>query len=500
MNEREKSDRPVVAGKPANNGRGVPRLAELVEPRGLAKGNAAQQNRGRTQSRATLQHALDRVRQAAKKDKRMRFTALWHHVYNIDRLHEAYLGLSRKAAAGVDGETWQEYGEDLEVRLQDLSERLKQGAYRAKPVRRVYIPKADGRQRPIGVPALEDKIVQRATAEVLNAIYEVDFLGFSYGFRPGRSQHNALDALTVGIETRKVNWVLDADIRGFYDAIDHEWLMRFAEHRIADKRVLRHLKKWLKAGVLEGEQWKRLEEGTPQGGSISPLMSNIYLHYVLDLWIQQWRKRHAKGDVIVVRFADDFTVGFQYRSDAERFRRELEVRLQKFSLELHPEKTLLLEFGRDASSRRKERGLGKPETFEFLGFTHISGKKRDGRFVVQRKTARRRVQRKLRELKEELRRRLHWNPHDVGKWLRSVLLGYYRYYGVPLNYDALGKFRHAVEWLWYRALRRRSQRNALNWGRMRRRFTRRWLPNPRIYHPWPDQRLRVTTRGRSPVR
>jgi RNA-directed DNA polymerase len=500
MYGRGKSDKPIVPGKQANKGRGAPRPAESVEERGLAKGNAGQQNRTRTQSQQALQRALDRVRQVASRDREERFTALWHHVYNVDRLREAYLSLDRRAAAGVDGETWQAYGEDLEGKLRDLSERLKRGAYRAKPVRRVFIPKADGRQRPIGVPVLEDKIVQRAAVEVLNAVYEADFLGFSYGFRPGRNQHDALDALTVGIETKKVNWVLDADIRGFFDAIAHEWLVRFVEHRIADRRVLRHVKKWLNAGVLEDGRLKRPVEGTPQGGSISPLLANIYLHYALDLWAQQWRRRHGRGDMIIVRYADDFIVGFEHRSDAERFLHELEERLQKFGLELHPDKTRLLEFGRYAAERREKRGDGKPETFDFLGFTHICAKKRNGRFVVKRKTARKKRRSKLRELKNELRRRLHQRPHQVGVWLQSVLRGHYRYYGVPLNYAALKAIRYAVEWLWYRALCRRSQRKALNWTRMRERYSRKWLPRPRIHHPWPDQRLRANTRGRSPVR
>jgi group II intron reverse transcriptase/maturase len=357
----------------------------------------------------------------------------------------------------------------------------------------VFIPKADGRQRPIGVPALEDKIVQRAVTEVLNAVYEVDFLGFSYGFRPGRSQHNALDALSVGIERRKVNWVLDADIRGFFDAIDHGWLMRMIEHRIADQRVLRHIKKWLNAGVLEEGELRKATEGTPQGGSVSPLLANIFLHYVLDLWADRWRRKQARGEMIIVRYADDFVVGFEHRGDAERFRSELEQRLRTFALELHPDKTRLIEFGRFAASNRSKRDDGKPETFEFLGFTHVCATSRNGRFVVRRKTSRARVQRKLQALKGELRRRLHHNPHEVGRWLRSVLQGHYRYYGVPLNYRELARFQLSVEWMWYRTLRRRSQRQALNWPQMRRRFARRWIPRPRIYHPWPNQRLLVRT-------
>jgi len=303
MNGHGKSDRPTVPMKSPNKA-GQPAV-EGMEGNGLAKGNLQQQNAPRTPSREGAHSALERVRQAARKDKKVRFTALLHHVYNVEALRAAYFSLKREAAPGVDGETWRHYGEALEENLQDLSGRLKRGAYRAKPVRRVYIPKADGRQRPLGVTALEDKLVQRATVEVLNAIYETDFLGFSYGFRPGRSQHNALDALYTGLLTRKVNWVLDIDIRGFFDAIEHEWLVKFVEHRIADRRVVRLIQKWLNAGVLEDGKRMRAEEGTPQGGSASPLLANIYLHYAFDLWMQAWRRKQASGDVIVVRFADD---------------------------------------------------------------------------------------------------------------------------------------------------------------------------------------------------
>jgi group II intron reverse transcriptase/maturase len=461
-----------------------------VEGRGLAKGNPAKQNRSRTQSRQDLQSALDRVRQAASRDKKLRFTALWHHVYDIDRLRESYLSMNRRGAPGIDEETWQHYGEDLEHRLQDLSERLKRGAYRAKPVRRVYIPKADGRQRPLGVPALEDKIVQKATVEVLNAIYENDFLGFSYGFRPGRSQHNALDALTVGIKRRKVSWVLDADIRGFFDAISHEWLVKFIEHRIADERVVRHVRKWLQAGVLEDGEWRPTEEGTPQGGSVSPLLENIYLHYVFDLWVQQWRTRQARGDVIVIRYADDFIVGFQYRHEAQRFVAELRERLARFGLELHPDKTRLIEFGRFAAQSRKRRGEGKPETFDFLGFTHICGETRQGRFSILRQTMAKKMRAKLKAIKHELRRRLHLSIPEVGRWLRTVLLGHYRYYGVHHNYNALKVFHHEITRRWLRTLRRRSQRTSVTWERMQR-LVRSWLPYPRIMHPFPEERLRV---------
>jgi RNA-directed DNA polymerase len=491
MNGQGKSDRPAVPAKSPNNA-GQP-AAEGMEGRGLAKGNPSQQNVSRTPSRNDAPSALERVRQAAIGDKKLRFTALLHHIYNLDTLRGAYLSLKREAAPGVDGETWRHYGEELEKNLRDLSARLQRGAYRAKPVRRVYIPKADGRQRPLGVTSLEDKIVQRAAVEVLNAIYETDFLGFSYGFRPGRSPHHALDALYTGLLTRKVNWVLDLDIKGFFDGISHPWLVKFVEHRIADRRVVRLIQKWLSAGVLEDGKHLRVEEGTPQGGSASPLLANIYLHYVFDLWFQAWRRKRAHGDVIVVRFADDIVLGFQVKSDAEQFWAELTERFRKFALELHPEKTRLLEFGPFAVANRKRRGEGKPETFNFLGFTHICGKKRsNGMFTVVRQTIRKRLQAKLSEVKTELRRRLHHPVPEVGQWLRSVVNGHFRYYGVPMNAPALHIFRLQIGWLWHRALSRRSQNGRILWDRMRR-LINRWLPAVRVYHPYPLRRMGVIT-------
>jgi len=467
--------------------------AEGVEGRGLAKGNLRQQNAPRTPSRQGAPSALERVRQAAVGDKTLRFTALLHHVYDVERLRAAYFALKRDAAAGIDGATWRHYGESLEENLQDLSERLKRGAYRAKPVLRVFIPKADGRQRPLGIPTLEDKIVQRATVEVLNAIYETDFLGFSYGFRPGRSQHNALDALYTGILTKKVSWVLDLDIRGFFDAIDHGWLVKFVEHRIADRRVVRLIQKWLNAGVLEDGKRIRVEEGTPQGGSASPLLANIYLHYAFDLWAQSWRRKQASGDVIIVRFADDVVMGFQSKADAELFLAELRERFAKFNLELHPQKTRLLEFGPFAAKNRRRRGEGKPETFDFLGFTHICTTKRsNGRFTVLRQTIRKRLQAKLREVKTELRRRMHFPVPEVGKWLGAVVRGHIRYYGVPMNGPALKLFRFQVGRIWHRVLSRRSQNGRVPWDRMRR-FIARWLPPARVCHPYPLVRLGVIT-------
>ena len=497
MDDRRKSDTAVVPEKSRNAADAS--TADAVEGRAVAKGNSPERNVLRTQSRAGTPSALERVRQAAQRDRKQRFTALLHHVYDIARLRAAYLALKREAAAGVDGETWHSYGQTLEANLQDLSDRLKRGAYRARPVRRVYIPKADGRPRPLGVPALEDKLVQRAVVEVLNAIYETDFLGFSYGFRPGRSPHHALDALTVGIETKKVNWVLDADIRSFFDTLDHGWLIRFIEHRVADRRVVRLIQKWLAAGVLEDGQRIVSEVGTVQGGSVSPLRANLYLHYVFDLWVQQWRTTQAHGDVVVVRFADDFVAGFQHRAEAERFLTELRARFARFGLTLHPDKTRLIEFGRFADQNRRARDDGKPETFNFLGFTHSCAKTRGGWFTVLRQTVRTRWQAKLRAVKTELRRRLHQPVPEQGAYLRAVILGHNRYYGVPMNGPALSAFRETMVQLWRRVLRRRSQGNHLTWRRMRA-YVARWLPTPRICHPYPRVRFAVTTQGKSRMR
>jgi RNA-directed DNA polymerase len=499
MNECGRSDSSVVPAKSPNKAEGP--AAEAMEGRELTKGNSPERNALRTQGRDSALSALERVRQAAGKDRKQRFTALLHHIYDIERLRAAYLAIKKGAAAGIDGETWEHYGEDLEANLQDLSHRLKRGAYRARPVRRVYIPKVGkpGELRPLGVPALEDKIVQRATVEVLNAIYEQDFLGFSYGFRPGRSPHQALDALAVGIGTRKVGWALDADIRKFYDTLDHEWLVKFIEHRVADRRVVRLIQKWLNAGVLEEGKRVQSEVGTVQGGSISPLLSNIYLHYVLDLWVQRWRQKQARGEVIFVRFADDFVAGFQHRYEAERFWAELRERFAEFGLELHADKTRIVEFGRFAEQNRRGRGEGKPGTFNFLGFTHSCGKTRKGHFTVLRQTMRQRWQAKLRTLKEELRRRMHTPIREQGTYLRSVLLGHFRYYGVPMNGPALTAFRQAVGRLWWLVLRHRSQGNHLPWRRMRHLF-KRWFPPASICHPYPLQRLGVLTQGGSRMR
>jgi group II intron reverse transcriptase/maturase len=376
MHDRGESDGPVVPAKLPNNAQG--RAAEVVEGRGSPEGNAASATRSGLSAGQSAPSGLDRVRRVARKDKDVRFTALLHHV-DVDRLRVAYWAIRPKAAPGVDGITWADYRQDLEENLRDLHARVHSGSYRAKPSLRAYIPKPDGRQRPLGIAALEDKILQRAVVEVLNAIYEQDFVGFSYGFRPGRSPHDALDALATGITRKRVNWVLDADFRDYFSSLDHRWLERFVEHRIADGRVLRLIRKWLSAGVIEKGSWTACEEGVPQGASASPLLANIYLHYVFDLWAHRWRTRYARGDVVITRFADDFVVGFEHRSDAERFWADLRDRLAKFGLELNAEKTRLVRFGRFAAQQRAERGLGKPETFRFLGFTHICATSRNGR-------------------------------------------------------------------------------------------------------------------------
>jgi RNA-directed DNA polymerase len=490
MNDSRKSDKSVLSEKRRNKFSGAPVKAEAVEKRDLAEENLVQQNSFRTQHRAELQIALDRIRQKAAEDKEMQFTSLWHHVYNVDRLREAYYSLKRKASAGVDGVTWAEYGKDLETNLKDLSERLARGAYRAKAVRRVFINKSDGGQRPIGVPVVEDKIVQKSTVWVMNSIYEADFLGFSYGSRPSRSAHNALDAVTVGISRKKVNWVLDADVSGFYDAMNHDWIIKFVEHRIADKRMVRHIKKWLNAGVLEDGVKTRSEEGSPQGGSVSPMLANVYLHYVFDVWIQQWRSKHAKGDVIAVRYMDDIIVGFQHRFEAEQFLSEMKERFLKFNLKLHPVKTRLIEFGRFAKSNRNERGDGKPETFDFLGFTHMCSEKRNGKFKVQRQTIAKRKRAKLAEIKQEFKQRMHTPLPAQWKWLASVITGHCRYYGVPGNRKSMDTFRTEVIKLWYKILRRRSQKDKTTWERVSR-LADQYIPKVRIVHPYPSQRLRV---------
>jgi RNA-directed DNA polymerase len=498
MHGHEKSDPAIVARKPANKAedsvaeRSVaePNAAEPVERRAGAKGNAGQQSTRRTQCRVGVSQALERIRKVAKERNKEKFTALVHHI-STDLLEGAFYELKADAAPGVDRLTWKDYEANLESNIEDLYHRVQRGAYRALPSRRVYIPKPDGRQRPLAVAALEDKIVQRAAATLLNAIYEVDFLGFSYGFRPERGTHDALDALCVGIVSKKVSYVLDADIRSFFDEINQKWLIRFLELRIGDWRIIRLIQKWLKAGVLEDGVVSVSEKGTGQGSVISPLLANIYLHYALDLWAKRWRRREATGDMIIVRYADDFIVGFQHESDAQRFLDEMRKRLGGFALSLHPEKTRLIEFGRFAAERRKRRGLGKPETFNFLGFTFICGKTRAGKFQLQRKTRRDRMRAKLREIKETLRRCMHRPIPEQGKWLGRVIRGYFNYHAVPTNARALAAFRHHVTDLWRRTLRRRSQKDRITWARMTK-LADDFLPKPIILHPWPSERFAVT--------
>jgi RNA-directed DNA polymerase len=486
MNGHGQSDRSVVPENPLNKAA----AAVAGEERERTKGNTAGETRPGRSAGLSVSSELDRVRQVAERDKEARFTALLHHV-TLGRLMMAYQDISPKAAPGVDGVTWDAYGQDLVANLRDLCERVQQGRYRASPSRRAYIPKADGRLRPLGIATLEDKIVQRAVVDVLNAVYEVDFRGFSYGFRPGRGPHQALDALVAGIRNKRVNWVLDADIRDFFGQLDRGWLMKFLRHRIADERVLRLVSKWLAAGVIEDGAWTESEKGSPQGAPVSPLLANVYLHYVFDLWADWWRNRHADGDMVIVRFADDFIVGFEYQEDAERFLDELRGRFATFGLELHPGKTRLIEFGRHAARHRKARGLGKPETFDFLGFTHICAASKGGRFWVKRITISKRMRAKLKEVKDQLRQRMHLPVPEQGRWLASVVGGHIAYYAVPGNIQAVEAFRDQVTRHWHKTLRRRSQKTRVNWERMHR-ITARWLPRVRTMHPFPEVRFAAT--------
>ena len=497
MHGHEKSDSVIVAVKPANKAgqraaeRSAvqPTAAEPVEPRAETKGNAGQRNTCRAQHRISVPQALDRIRKVAKERKKERFTALLHHI-STDLLEEAFFELKKDAAPGVDGLMWKDYEADLERKLEDLHDRVQRGAYRARPSRRVYIPKSDGRQRPLAVAALEDKIVQRAVVTLLNAIYEEDFLGFSYGFRPGRSTHDAMDALMVGITSTKVNWILDADIRSFFDTVSQEWLIKFVEHRVGDRRIIRLIQKWLKAGVLEDGIVTVSDKGTGQGSVISPLLANLYLHYAFDLWAERWRRREAAGNMIIVRYADDLIVGFEHETDARRFLDEMRKRLQEFALSLHSEKTRLIEFGRFAVENRKRRGLGKPETFTFLGFTFICSKTRRGKFQIKRKSRRDRMQAKLQAIKQELRRSIHQPIPQQGRWLQQVVTGYFNYHAVPTNSSTLTAFLFHVTNLWRRTLRQRSQKDWTTWERIKR-LADDWLPKPRILHPWPESRFAV---------
>ena len=489
-NGREKSHSAVVAAKPTNNASGSkPDAAEPVEPRAGTKRNADEQSTLRTQGRERVSQALDRIRQAARTRKKEKLTALAHHI-NVDLLREAFFALKRDAAPGADGMTWKTYAENIEGNLADLHARVHRGAYRVQPSRRTWIPKADGRQRPLAVAALEDKIVQKATVAALNSVYEEEFLGFSYGFRPGRGQHDALDALAYAITTKSVNFIFDADVQSFFDSVSQSWLIRFLEHRIGDPRIIRLIRKWLGAGVLEKGVVTTSDMGTGQGSVISPLLANVYLHYVFDLWADRWRRREAKGEVIIVRYADDLVVGFQYEADARRFWDAMRERFAAFALTLHPDKTRLIEFGRYAAERRARRGLGKPETFNFLGFTHISGVSRRGTYQLRRHTRRDRMRARLKEIKEELRRRMHQPIPVQGKWLGQVVRGYFAYHAVPTNERKMSAFRHYVMKLWRRTLRRRGQRDKTSWDRIAQ-LADAWLPKQRTLHPRPQHRFAV---------
>jgi group II intron reverse transcriptase/maturase len=489
----EKSDASIVPKKPPNKGRPPLLLgagsAEAVEGRDAAKGNAEESPACRTPSRASASTGLQRVRETAKRDRRLKFTALLHHI-TPSLLVESFYDLKRDAAAGVDGMTWQDYEKLLQGRVHELHRQIHTGAYRAQASRRVYLHKADGKLRPLGIAAVEDKIVQQAVVKVLNAIYEEDFLGFSYGFRPGRGQHDALDAVWMGISTRPISWIVDADISAYFDSIDHDWLLKFLHHRIADQRLLRLVKKWLKAGIIEDGKRIKAERGTPQGAVISPLLANIYLHYVFDTWAQHWRTHHARGEVIVVRYADDSVLGFQHEAEAQRFLEAMRDRFAKFGLTLHPQKTRLIEFGRNAEQRRKKRGEGRPASFDFLGFTHCCSKTRQGGFKILRRTIKKRLRATLAAIREALKRRRHEPIGHVGAWLMRVMRGYFNYYAVPDNLKRLAGFRDEVCRAWRAALSRRSQKGKMTWARFGR-LAKKYLPSVRRVHPYPSQRFRV---------
>jgi group II intron reverse transcriptase/maturase len=501
MNDCEESDSLIVPKKPLNKCGDNKPQAETVEGRRELVENTKQDGMRRTQSRIKAQGcdkvaaavkgvspALRRVRKVAEEDTSTRFTALLHHI-TIDALRESYYLLKRQAAPGVDGCVWADYHEGLAERLEDLHTRVHKGTYRAQPSRRVYIPKADGTKRPLGIAALEDKIVQHAVAGLLSIVYEADFYGFSYGFRPNRGCHDALDAISVAIEKKKISWVLDADIQGFFDSISHEWMLRFLERRIADRRVLRLIRKWLKAGVSEEGEWTRSNVGTPQGAVISPLLANVFLHYVLDDWVVWWRKKYATGEVVIVRYADDFVMGFQYKHEAEHFLNALRERLQAFALALHPEKTRLIEFGRFASENRRKRGDSKPETFTFLGFTHIcSVRINGGRFKILRQTDKKRMCRVLHRIKEGLIAKMHDEIDEVGQWLKRVIQGYYNYFAVHDNLNRLTSFHYAVTRIWHKILCRRGQRGRIKWDKFSK-IAKHWIPMPTVLHPYPFQRF-----------
>ena len=496
MNAHGKSDGPIVPMSPANND-AAEASAESAEGRGPARRNTDQSNLDRTQSRNRRRSSgLHGVRETARSSRELKFTALLHHI-NVELLTSSFYQLKKKAAVGIDGVTWHEYEQGLEDRLVDLHGRIHRGAFRAMPSKRVYIEKADGKQRPLGIPSLEDKIVQHAVRTVLQCIYEEDFVGFSYGFRPHRSPHQALDSLFVAITEKRVNWILDADIEGYFDNIGRDWLIKFIEHRVGDKRLVRLIQKWLNAGIIEGTDWSDNGKGTPQGAVISPLLANVFLHYVFDLWIGQWRKLYATGDCVVIRYADDFVIGFEHESDARACLKSLGERLGQFGLNLHPEKTRLIEFGRGSAARREREGRGKCETFDFLGFTHLCRQTRVAkRFALKRITIASRMRRTLAVIKEQLERRRHDAPGQTGRWLASVVRGWRQYYAVPDNYDRLKQFDKAITKLWRRQLQRRSQRGKSRWTWTRmHRLVRKYLPDPRIMPPRPNIRHHARLRA-----
>ena len=497
MHADENSDGVIVPEKRPNK-EGLP-SAEAVEGRTPPKGNGGETAAARTLRRDTASNGLIAVRRAARQSKSVRFTALLHHI-TIDLLKRSYLSLGRDSAPGIDGVTWQTYGENLEEKLEDLHDKVHRSSYRARPARRTYIPKADGSKRPLSILCLEDKIVQQAVATVLEAIYEEDFLGFSYGFRPGRGQHDAPDALHAGILRTQVNWVLDADIRGFFDAMAHSWIIRFLEHRIADKRILRLIAKWLKVGTVEEGRRTRGVCGAPQGAVISPILANVYLHYVFDLWVHRGRLTKASGDMIIIRYADDTIVGFQHEREARAFLDDLKERMRKFELALHPDKTRLIRFGRHAAKQREKLREGKPETFDFLGFTHFCTRSRKwGTFVIGRKTIKKRMRAKLLAIKIELRRIMHDPIAKTGAWVKQMLKGHLNYFAVSGNHPSLWWFFNKVKRLWLASLKRRSQTARLSWEKFIQ-FVARFFPPIRTIHPLPCHRFDARTQGRSPVR
>jgi group II intron reverse transcriptase/maturase len=487
----EKSDAPIVPKKSSNKGQASflfeESTAEAMEGRGAAKGNVFDSPAGRTQCRETASKGLEGIREIAKQDRRLKFTALLHHI-TPSLLVESFYDLNKAAAVGMDGVTWRDYENILYGRVHELHREIHTGAYRAQASRRTYIHKTDGKLRPLGIAAVEDKIVQQAVVKVLNAIYEGDFLGFSYGFRRGRGQHDALDAVWMGISTQPIRWILDADISAYFDTIDHDWMLKFLQHRIADKRILRLIKKWLKAGVIEDGKRIPGEVGTPQGAVISPLLANIYLHYVFDTWAHHWRKQHASGKVIMVRYADDSVIGFQHEEEAKRFLEAMRERFAKFGLALHPQKTRLIEFGRYAAQRCKKQGLGRPETFDFLGFTHCCSKTRQGGFKILRLTIKKRLRATLAAIRDKLIKKRHESIEQVGAWLTKVLRGYFNYHAVPDNLKRLKGFRHGVCRAWFKQLRRRSQKDKMTWARFER-FAKQYLPTPLRTHPYPPERF-----------